>query len=342
MRLEVSQPVLDFKDIAKLRNIEHYTGGKFRSYELNICYPVAWGKEGVEARLASLCAEAVDAVRSGYNILIVSDRAWTMARWPFPRCWPRRPSTSTWSRRACAPAGLVVETGSAREVHHFALLAGYGAEAVHPYLAMETLADMARACRATCRRKGVKNFIKAIGKGLHKVMSKMGISTYMSYTARRSSKPSACRANWCRSTSRHAVERRRHRRVRGGRGSAAPARDAFGSDPVLANMLDAGGEYAFRIRGEEHMWTPDAIAKLQHSRADVARPVPDVQGIRQDHQRPEPPTRCAACSSSRSIRPAPFRWTKSSRPRRSSSVSPPAPCRWARSRPKPTPRWPWR
>ncbi|PMY04538.1 glutamate synthase central domain-containing protein, partial [Pseudomonas sp. GW460-13] len=74
MRLEVSQPVLDFKDIAKIRNIEHYTGGKFRSYELNICYPKAWGKEGIEARLASLCAEAVDAVRSGFNILIVTDR----------------------------------------------------------------------------------------------------------------------------------------------------------------------------------------------------------------------------------------------------------------------------
>ncbi|WP_439295409.1 glutamate synthase central domain-containing protein, partial [Staphylococcus aureus] len=65
MRLEVSQPVLDFKDMAKIRNIEHYTGGKFMAYELDICYPVAWGKEGIEARLASLCAEAVDAVKSG-------------------------------------------------------------------------------------------------------------------------------------------------------------------------------------------------------------------------------------------------------------------------------------
>jgi glutamate synthase (NADPH/NADH) large chain/glutamate synthase (ferredoxin) len=74
MRLEVSQPVLDFKDIAKIRAIDQYTGGKFSAYELNICYPVAWGKEGIEARLASLCAEAVDAVKSGYNILIVSDR----------------------------------------------------------------------------------------------------------------------------------------------------------------------------------------------------------------------------------------------------------------------------
>ena len=92
MRLEVSQPVLDFKDIAKIRAIDQYTGGKFSSYELNICYPVAWGKEGIEARLASLCAEAVDAVKSGYNMLIVSDRKTeAVASSPFP---PRQ-STST-------------------------------------------------------------------------------------------------------------------------------------------------------------------------------------------------------------------------------------------------------
>lgn len=74
MRLEVSQPILDFKDITRLRNISEHTSGKFRSFELDICYPVDWGMEGVEARLASLCAQAVDAVKSGHNILILSDR----------------------------------------------------------------------------------------------------------------------------------------------------------------------------------------------------------------------------------------------------------------------------
>jgi hypothetical protein len=75
MRLEVSQPVLDFKDMAKIRRIENYASGKFRSHELDICYPVGWGNEGVEARLASLCAQAVDAVKSGHNILVLTDRA---------------------------------------------------------------------------------------------------------------------------------------------------------------------------------------------------------------------------------------------------------------------------
>ena len=73
IRLEVSQPVLDFHQMEKIRNIDRYTEGKFKSYQIDLCYPVAWGKHGIEARLASLCAQAEDAVRSGYSILILSD-----------------------------------------------------------------------------------------------------------------------------------------------------------------------------------------------------------------------------------------------------------------------------
>ncbi|HEX7648538.1 MAG TPA: glutamate synthase central domain-containing protein, partial [Noviherbaspirillum sp.] len=131
MRLEVSQPVLDYADIAKLRNISQHTGGKFKSYELNICYPVAWGKEGIEARLASLCAKAVDAVKSGHNILIISDRKVDADQVAIPALL----ATSAIhlhlvSKGLRTSTGLVVETGSARETHHFALLGGYGAEAV--------------------------------------------------------------------------------------------------------------------------------------------------------------------------------------------------------------------
>ncbi|MGV8527476.1 glutamate synthase central domain-containing protein, partial [Pseudomonas aeruginosa] len=98
------------------------------AYELDICYPVAWGKEGIEARLASLCAEAVDAVKSGYNILIVSDRAVDEKQAAIPALL----ATSAIHHHLVdkglrTSTGLVVETGSAREVHHFALLAGYGA-----------------------------------------------------------------------------------------------------------------------------------------------------------------------------------------------------------------------
>ncbi|WP_250529233.1 glutamate synthase-related protein [Caballeronia sp. ATUFL_F1_KS4A] len=268
MRLEVSQPVLDFKDIAKIRAIDKYTGGKFSSYELNICYPAAWGKEGIEARIASLCAEAVDAVRSGYNILIVSDRKMDRDNVAIPALL----ATSAIHSHLVAhglrtSTGLVVETGSARETHHFALLAGYGAEAVHPYLALETLANMAEGLRGDLSaEKAIYNFTKAVGKGLLKVMSKMGISTYMSYTGAQIFEGVGLSSELVEKYFKGTATKV------GGIGIFEVAeeaihlhREAFGDNPVLANMLDAGGEYAYRVRGEEHMWTPDAIAKLQHS-----------------------------------------------------------------------------
>ncbi len=267
MRLEVSQPLLDFKDMAKIRSIANYASGKFRSYELDICYPIAWGMEGVEARLASLCAQAVDAVRAGYNILIVSDR---MAG-PGQVAIPALLATSAIHQHLIGAGlrtstGLVVETGSAREVHHFALLAGYGAEAIHPYLALETLIDHFGGDGRDAADKAVKNYFKAIGKGLQKVMSKMGISTYMSY----------CGAQIFEAIglSREFVDKYFRGTASGVGGiglfdvmeeAVRMHRAAYGDDPLLARSLDAGGDYHWRVRGEEHMWTPDAIAKLQHA-----------------------------------------------------------------------------
>jgi len=268
IRLEVSQPVLDFDDMAKIHNIEHYTDNKFKSWELNVCYPLAWGSEGIEARLASLVAEAEDAVRSGYNILIVSDRKVDKDNVAIPALL----ATSTVHQHLVnkglrTTTGLVVETGSAREVHHFALLAGYGAEAVHPYLALETVIEMCRDVPGEIGpEKAQSNYVKAIGKGLNKVMSKMGISTYMSYCGAQIfeaiglskalvDKYFAGTASNIEGISVFDVAEEAIRRHR----------SAFGEDPVLAHALDAGGEYAYRTRGDEHMWTPDAIAKLQHS-----------------------------------------------------------------------------
>jgi glutamate synthase (NADPH) large chain len=268
MRLEVAQPVLDFKDIAKIRSIDKYTGGKFSSYELNICYPVAWGKEGIEARLASACAEAVDALKSGYNILIVSDRKTDAEQVAIPALLATAAIHSHLVEQGLRTStGLVVETGSAREVHHFALLAGYGAEAVHPYLAMETLTSMAAGLSGDLSaEKAIYNFTKAVGKGLQKVMSKMGISTYMSYTGAQIFEAIGLSSELVRKYFKGTASK-----VEGiglfevAEEAVRLHKAAFGNDPVLAEMLDAGGEYAFRIRGEEHMWTPDAIAKLQHS-----------------------------------------------------------------------------
>jgi glutamate synthase (NADPH/NADH) large chain len=271
LRLEVSQPVLDFFEMEKIRHIERYTGGKFRSFELDITYPIAWGKEAVEARLASLCAQAEDAVRAGYSIIVISDRLVERERVAIPALL----ALSAIHQHLVAKglrtsAGLVVETGSVREVHHFALLGGYGAEAVHPYLALETLLDLAAKGELgpdLDGRKAIKNFVKAIGKGLKKVMSKMGTSTYMSYTGAQIFEAvglarSLVDKYFTGTTS--SIE---------GIGVFEVAEEAIrihkaafeDADPVLQSMLDAGGEYAWRVRGEEHMWTPDAIAKLQHS-----------------------------------------------------------------------------
>src|SRR4029079_13329243 len=178
LRLEVSQPVLDFYEMEKIRHIERYTSGKFKSCELDITYPVIWGREAVEARLASLAAQAEDAVRSGYSIIIISDRLVDKERVAVPALLALSAIHQHLVGKGLRTStGLVVETGSAREVHQFALLGGYGAESVHPYLALETILST-----SSDKTKAVKNYIKAIGKGLKKVMSKMGISTYMSYT----------------------------------------------------------------------------------------------------------------------------------------------------------------
>jgi glutamate synthase (NADPH) large chain len=268
LRLEVGQPILTRDDMARIRDIERYTDGKFRSFELDICYPVDWGKEGIEARLASLCANAVDAVRSGYNILIVSDRRLDAANVAIPALL----ATSAVHQHLIdkglrTSAGLVVETGSAREVHHFALLAGYGAEAIHPYLAMETITGIHDGLAGELSSdKALKNYIKAIGKGLQKVMSKMGISTYMSYTGAQIFEAVGLNSE---TVERYFTGTASNVGGIGIFGIAEEAlrmhRAAFGNDPVLADALETGGEYALRVRGEEHMWTPDAIAKLQHS-----------------------------------------------------------------------------
>ncbi|MFP5472762.1 MAG: glutamate synthase-related protein [Gammaproteobacteria bacterium] len=268
MRLEVSQPVLDFNDMAKLRDIGTFTQGKFKSYTLDITYPLAWGEEGVEAKLASLCAEAVDAIKGGHNILIVSDRAVAAEQLPIPAVLALSAIHQHLIREGVrTSAGLVVETGSAREVHHFAVLAGYGAEAVHPYLAMETLAAMHQDLPGDLSaEKAIYNYVKAIGKGLSKIMSKMGVSTYMSY----------CGAQLFEAIGLNTETVAKYftgtaSRVEGigvfeiAQEAIRMHKAAFGDDPVLESMLDAGGEYAWRTRGEDHMWTPDAIAKLQHS-----------------------------------------------------------------------------
>ncbi|MGI8896605.1 MAG: glutamate synthase-related protein, partial [Casimicrobiaceae bacterium] len=267
MRLEAQQPILTPENMEKIRHVELFSGGAFKSIELDICYPVAWGANGMEAALASLAAHAEDAIRQGYNIIILSDRSVSPTALPIPALLATAAVHEHLVKMGVRTStGLVVETGSAREVHHFALLAGYGAEAIHPYLALESLSQLARSFSEIDAKESHKRFIKAICKGLYKVMSKMGISTYQSY----------CGAQIFEAVGLHKALVDKY--FTGttsnieGIGLFEVAEEAawlhalaFGNDPLLRQMLDAGGEYHFRVRGEAHMWTPDTIAKLQHA-----------------------------------------------------------------------------
>ncbi len=262
LRLEAAQPVLSASDFAKIKNIDAITQGKYRSMTLNMTYDAKLGAKGMSIALEHLCEVAEEVVKNNINIIILSDETASKTQVAIP------------ALLACAAVhehlvktglrtktGLVIATGSAREVHHFALLAGYGAEAVYPWLAYETIATMTdKPDEANYK------FVKAIGKGLYKVMSKMGISTYQSYCGAQIFEAiglnSAFVEKYFTGTATNiegigldevAEEALRMHRA------------AYGTDPVLANALDAGGEYAFRVRGEEHMWTPESIAKLQNA-----------------------------------------------------------------------------
>ncbi|MDX9994029.1 MAG: glutamate synthase large subunit [Rhodocyclaceae bacterium] len=271
-RLEVTQPVLTDDEVARLATIDKLTGGRFKSLTLDITYPVADGveqtAEACEAAVDRLCKAAEKSVADGYNIVILSDRAVAADRVAVPALLACAAVHHHLTRKGLRTStGLVVDSGSVREVHHFALLAGYGAEAVCPWLTLATIKDMAGpGNKGGDAKAAAKNYIKAIGKGLNKVMSKMGISTYQSYCGAQIFEAiglnAAFVAKYFTGTATQ-VEGIGLLEVAGEAVRTHIA--AFSSDPVLANMLDVGGEYAFRVRGEEHMWTPDAIAKLQHS-----------------------------------------------------------------------------
>ena len=267
-RLEVRQPVLTNADLERIRHIKDHTAGAFRTQTLDICYPADIGAKGMSTAVADLCEEAVQGVNDGYNILILSDRSVSAERLPIPALLATAAVHQHLVQAGLrTKAGLVVETGAAREVHHFAVLAGYGAEAVNPYVAFETLATMCSDFPDDIDTAAAETrYIKAIGKGLLKVMSKMGISTYQSYCGAQIFDAVGLSSEF---VSRFFTGTATTIEGIGLDEVAAEAaqwhRDAYGDAPIYRNALDVGGDYAFRIRGEAHVWTPDTIAKLQHA-----------------------------------------------------------------------------
>ncbi|GIL01540.1 MAG: glutamate synthase [Alphaproteobacteria bacterium] len=268
-RLEVRQPILTNGDLEKIRSIGH-TEDRFDTKTLDITYAAQEGAEGMKGALDRLCERAEAAVAGGYNIIILSDRQVGPDRIPIPMLLATAAVHHHLIRKGMrTSAGLVVESGEPREVHHFCCLAGYGAEAINPYLAFETLLDMHRRGEFPAEVEAdevVERYIKAVDKGILKVMSKMGISTYQSYCGAQIFDAvglSSTFVNKYFAGTATTIE---------GVGLPEVAREtvarhaaAFGRDPVLAGALDIGGEYAYRLRGENHAWTPSTVARLQHA-----------------------------------------------------------------------------
>jgi len=267
MRLEVEQPVLTNQDLEKIRRIEARSGGAFKTKTFTLCYPSDLGVTGMEGALDKLCFAVKKAVEEGHNILVLSDRDLSASHVAIPALLATSAVHHYLTEEGLrTKVGLVIETGEAREVHHFALLAAYGAEAVNPYLAFDTLSVLCKEMPEVTEYEAHKRYVKAVSKGLLKVMSKMGISTYQSYCGAQifnaiglsevfldryfTGTTSTIEGAGLPEISEETL--RRHRL-------------AYGNAPLYKNALDIGGEYAFRIRGEAHTWTPATITTLQQA-----------------------------------------------------------------------------
>jgi len=267
-RLEVRQPILTNEDLEKIRSISEVSDSHFKSCTLDATWEAHRGAAGMEPAVAALCDQAERAVNEGVNIIILSDRKAGSDRIPIPSLLACAAVHHYLIRKGLRTSvGLVVESGEPREVHHFACLAGYGAEAINPYLAFETLIAMrGELPQKLDEHEVVKRYIKAVDKGLLKVMSKMGISTYQSYCGAQIFDAiglnSDLVAKYFTGT---------HTRIEGvGVGEIAEEtvrrhRIAFGDAPVYRTALAVGGDYAVRVRGEDHVWTSETVSALQHA-----------------------------------------------------------------------------
>ena len=268
-RLEVTQPILANEDLERIRQIGEVKDNHFSSVTIDITYPVENGAAGMGPALEVVCAEAEEAVRSKeYNIIILSDRAAGPDRVPVPSLLATSAVHHHLIKQGLRTSvGLVVETGEAHEIHQFCTLAGYGAEAINPYLAFETLETMLPALGANLTSDEVKKkYIKAAGKAIMKVMAKMGISTYQSYCGAQIFDAVGLRSSFVNKyfTGTHTqIEGVGLREV--AQETCDRHAAAFGAVPQLAEALDVGGEYAYRVRGEAHVWRPNVVADLQHA-----------------------------------------------------------------------------
>ncbi len=268
--IEVDHPILDNLDIEKIRNIDKFTSNKLKSVTLSICYNK---KENpnlkIENFLQSVCIEAERVISSNAcNIIILSDREVDQNNIAIPALLATSSVHHHLIKKGLrTKVGLIIETGEARRVHDLCLLAGYGAEAINPYLAFYTLSNIIKNHNQEIEEKeAYTKYVKAVTKGMLKVMSKMGISTYQSYSGAQIFDAVGLSSNlvdryFCGTSSKvEGIDLEEIQIETENRHELA-----FGVSPILSNDLDVGGDLSFRIRGEEHVWTPETIGMLQHS-----------------------------------------------------------------------------
>jgi glutamate synthase domain-containing protein 2/glutamate synthase domain-containing protein 1/glutamate synthase domain-containing protein 3 len=265
-RILIDQPILTAAELDKIRSLG---SERASTTTLSTLFSVAAGEGGMEEALGRLCEGAESAVKGGSAVLVLSDRGVNETQAPIPSLLATSSVHHHLVRAGIRTATtLVVETAEAREIHHFALLVGYGATAINPYLAFETVEDLAGShlMEGVSPEEAAKNFVKAVGKGLLKVISKMGISTLFSY----------CGAQIFEAVGLNQGLIDKHftgtaSRV-GGVGMDTLAREvlerhrsAFAAVEDNAEELEVGGEYQLRAQGQYHQWNPDTIVPLQRA-----------------------------------------------------------------------------
>jgi glutamate synthase (NADPH) large chain len=265
-QIVIKDPVLNNYELAQLR---HITWQGFRAVTVPMRFPVAEGAKGMERAIERLCRQVSQVIERGYSIIILSDRGVDLEHAPIPSLLATAAVHHHLVREGTrTQVGLVIESGEAREVHHCALLMGYGAGAINPYLAFETLDDMIRQgmLPGLTHAEAVAHYIKALNKGILKVMSKMGISTIQSYCGAQIFEAvglakefvdryftwTASRIGGVGLETITEETTRRHRH-------------AFPERLVGPRDLDGGGEYQWRLGGEYHLFNPDTVFKLQHA-----------------------------------------------------------------------------
>ena len=265
-QIKLASPILDNDELAKLAQIAR---PGFKTVTLPMLFPVAEGGAGLERALEDLCRRAAEAIAQGCTFIILSDRGLDQRLAPIPALLATAGVHHHLVREGTRTrVGLVIETGEAREVHHMALLLGYGAGAINPYLAFETLDDMIRQglLPGIDHAKAVKNYIKAVNKGVLKVLSKMGISTIQSYRGAQIFEAIGLEQKFIDRYFTWTATRI------GGVGMDVIAREAalrhhraYPDRPSGPPELDWGGEYQWRRDGEFHLFNPETVSKLQHA-----------------------------------------------------------------------------